>query len=192
MKLKKIPVFIRTVTIAPVLAAVMLIIVWCYKPDVFKTSAALIYSLLFLTVLPTLSYPLQKYIPKYKAKGREGQRGLAMIFAVAGYILGCVVNAIFNSTTALWVIYLEYLLSGIFIFILNKLCHIKVSGHACGVVGPAVLLHYLGIYWTMIPCAIIIVIVYAASLYTKRHTIGQLIGGGAVPIAAICVLKIMI
>jgi len=32
--------------------------------------------LLFLSILPTLAYPLQKYILKYKDRGREGQRSL--------------------------------------------------------------------------------------------------------------------
>lgn len=56
-----------------------------------------------------------------------------MIFAVAGYVLGCLVCLISGAPVSQWIIYLEYLLSGLLIFGCNKLLHRKASGHACGV-----------------------------------------------------------
>lgn len=65
---------IRIITVAPVLASIMIIIVWKCCNGIFPTVWHLIYSLFFLGILPLLAYPLQKYIPGYKDKGREGQR----------------------------------------------------------------------------------------------------------------------
>ena len=85
MKVSKI---IRIFTVAPIMALVMLLIIQLSKPGLFGNKANLLLSILFLTVFPLLAYPLQPFIKKFKDKGREGQRTLAMIFAVSGYILG--------------------------------------------------------------------------------------------------------
>lgn len=181
---------IRKITVAPILAAVMLITVWFSYSAVFGSPAAFAYSLLFLTVLPVMAYPMQKYIPGFKDRGREGQRSLAMIFAVAGYVLGCIANLFFRSAKGVWVVYLEYLLSGILIFLFNKILHVKLSGHACGVIGPMMLLLYFKIYPAAVLSLAVAVLVYLSSLKTKRHTARQLAGGSAVPVAVICILNL--
>ena len=79
---------IRRITVPPVFAAALLMIVYITHPDYIGSIGHLITALFFLTVLPTLAYPLQKHIPKYKSRGREGQRSLAMLFSFVGYLLG--------------------------------------------------------------------------------------------------------
>lgn len=75
---------IRVITVAPLLALVMIVIVAGNCEGIFLSLWQMIYSLFFLSIMPLLAYPLQKHIPAYKEKGREGQRNLAIIFAAAG------------------------------------------------------------------------------------------------------------
>ena len=173
------------------MAAIMLTTIWFCKPNYFQHLYFFLGSVLFLVIFPVLAYPLQPFIPKYKERGREGQRILAMIFAVAGYLLGCITNLFFHSTIELWFIYLEYRVSGIPIFLLNKCFHIIVSGHACGVCGPIALLFVFGIYEVTVPGLILILLVYLSSIKTGRHSIWQLIGGSIIPLAVILFLQLL-
>ena len=59
-KLSKI---IRIVTIAPIMAAVMLAIIQLAEPEQIGGASNLITALIFLTILPVISYPLQPVIP---------------------------------------------------------------------------------------------------------------------------------
>ena len=181
---------IRKITIPPVFAATLLIIVYISHTNYFGSVWHLVGALFFLTVLPTLAYPLQKYIPKYKDRGREGQRSLAMIFSFLGYLLGTVVAFIFSAPTELKIIYLEYLLCGIGMLLLNKAFKVKVSGHACGIVGPVLLFVYFGLYIPAIVGTALVLPVYISSVRTKQHTLPQLIGGSAIP--AVVLLMIVI
>lgn len=140
--MQKVCLFIRKVTTPPIFATAFLLAVFFIQPPVFMSVWQLICGILFLGVLPILGYPLQKHIPYFKDKGREGQRSLAMIFSVAGYLLGIITVAFSEASTELYVIYLEYLLSGIGILLLNKVFHFKTSGHACE-------------FWVLFHCCVI-------------------------------------
>lgn len=186
--MKKFCFAIRKLTIAPFMAAVLLTILWFCRPAYFLNPFYYWYSMFFLVLLPVLGYPVQKYIPAFKDRGREGQRSLAMLFAVAGYVLGCIANLFFHSTGELWIIYLEYLISGILILLFNKCFHKKASGHACGIIGPLALLIAFGIYSALIPGLFLVLLVYYASMQTGRHSLLQLIGGSVIPAAVIILL----
>ena len=96
-------------------------------------------ALFFLSIFPTLAYPLQRCFKKYKDRGREGQRSLAMIFSFVGYLLGTVMAFVFSAPIEVKIIYIEYLLCGIGMVLLNKVFKVKASGHACGIVGPVLM-----------------------------------------------------
>lgn len=178
---------IRTVTVAPIMAGVMLIILFCFKPQILGNTANFVCGILFLTILPILAYPLQKWIPRYRDRGREGQRSLAMLFAVCGYIGGSIVNLFMNAPVSMWILYLEYLISGLVILLFNKCFHLRASGHACGVAGPVALLVYFGIP-ALIGGLVLLTATWWASLQMMRHTVWQLAGGTAIPLAVICLL----
>lgn len=179
---------VRKLTVAPLMAAVFLCCMLIHRFDVFGNVFRWLYFLLFIGVFPLLAYPLQKFFPKFRDAGRQGQRTLAMIFAVSGYILGCLFNMIFSSTKGGWVIFLQYLLSGILIFLFNKAFKMKISGHACGIVGPLMLLLYFGLYIQAAVGVLLTVLVYIVSLKTKRHTLPQLIGGSIAPVLVTVIL----
>jgi uncharacterized membrane protein YhaH (DUF805 family) len=187
MKVSKI---IRVFTVAPVMALVMLLVIEFSSPAIFGNKINLIMSILFLTVFPLLAYPLQPFIKRFKDKGREGQRTLAMIFAVAGYILGLLSAIILHAPHGVLVIYLGYLLSGILVVVCNKLFDFRASGHACGVAGPFAILLFFGQqsgFWG-IP---VLAAAWWASIKMKRHTISQLIGGTVIPILALGLVALM-
>lgn len=179
---------IRVVTVAPVLALIMTIIVAGNCEGIFPFPWHLAYSMFFLGVLPLLAYPFQKYIPGYRDKGREGQRNLAIIFAVAGFAAGCVMSFVFPASDGLRVIFLEYVCGALGVLVFNKGFHIRISGHACGALAPVALFLYFGLYGAAAAGTVLAVLVFVASIKTKRHTFFQLIGGGLVPLISIVVI----
>jgi MFS family permease len=174
---------IRVITIAPIMAFVILTIVYVAYTHLFNGLANYILAVIFLTVFPVLAYPLQPYIKKFKDKGREGQRNLAIITGVSGYLLGILCAIILNAPKAVWLIYLTYFISGVGIALFNKVLKIRASGHACGVVGPMALLVLL-VGKKALVGIILLVSVYWASLRMKRHTVSQLVWGSLIPLVA--------
>lgn len=172
---------IRRITVPPVFAAALLMIVYITHPDYIGSIGHLITALFFLTVLPTLAYPLQKHIPKYKSRGREGQRSLAMLFSFVGYLLGTTAAFVFAAPAELKLLYMQYLLCGIGMLVINKVLKIKASGHACGSVGPVILLWYFGLYIPAIIGALLVLPIFISSVRTGQHTMPQLFGGSTIP-----------
>lgn len=172
---------IRRFTVPPVFAALLMITVYVAHPDYFGAFWQLPVSIFFLALLPTLAYPLQRFIPHFKDGGRKAQRTLAMIFSFLGYLGGTALAFISQAPAKLKLIFLEYLLCGILMIVLNKLLNIKASGHACGVVGPVLMLTYLKLFIPAIICTALVVPVYVSSVKAKHHTVSQLIAGSVIP-----------
>lgn len=180
---------IRVITIPPIMAAALFILLGAYG---IMDPIDSILGIIFIGILPVLSYPLQKFIPYYKEKGRDGQRNLAIIFSVVGYVVGCILALIFNAPINTVVfIYLDYLISGALIALFNKLFHLKASGHACGIVGPVAMLAYFGLYVPAAIGAILTVLVYVSSIGMKRHTFLQLVGGSLITLSALFILILL-
>lgn len=175
---------IRILTVAPIMALFMLLVLYFQERPLFGARIHFALLVLFLVIFPLLAYPLQPLIPKYKRKGREGQRALAIDFAVAGYIGGCLSSFLLHAPESVMLIYLAYLVSGILVMLTNKLLHFRASGHACGVTGPCAILLCFGqpAGYFGIP---ILVLVWLSSLRMKRHSNLQLIGGAVIPVAAL-------
>lgn len=188
--MKKIAYVIRVITVAPIMALVLLLILYFNSPLTFGNTAIFLMTVFFLVVLPLLAYPLQPFVKKYKDKGREGQRTLAMIFCVAGYIIGLGSAIVVGAPTGVLVIYLAYMISGLFVALINKVLHFKASGHACGVTGPFILLVYFGQEIGYLG-AVVLAFAWLASLYMKRHTWPQLLVGASIPFAALGIILLM-
>lgn len=182
---------IRVLTIPPIIAFLMVVILFQAMGNDFGTMRDFILALVFLVLLPALGYPLQRIIPFFKEKGREGQRLLAMIHAVLGYIFGTVYAFCIGAMPLFRIIFLTYLLSGIQIMLFNKVFQLKASGHACGVTAPFIVLSTLSKYFLGVGI-VLIIFVYASSLKIKRHSIGQLIGGSTISIVSYLVSSFMV
>ncbi len=190
--MNKLSLLIRKITIPPVFATLLLILVYIFHNNYFGSILQLLLGIFFLAVLPTLAYPLQKYIKGFKEKGREGQRSLAMIFSFGGYLLGAATAFILSVPIELKIIYLEYLFCGILILVFNKLLKKKVSGHACGIVGPVLLLFYFKLYICALIGALLITPVYVSSIKSHRHSPLQLVGGSIIPALVLLCIAIAV
>ena len=177
--LEKIAKVVRVITVAPIMAAILIAVLYWRVPD-FRDLYVLGISVLFLVVFPLLAYPLQPIIPSFKNKGRDGQRNLAMLFAAIGYVVIVLIAVFIRPSSGAWIIYLTYLLSAILIAFLNKVVRLKASGHACGVAGPVLaLIGFVGV--TALYGLVFLALVYWASIKTKRHKFMELLAGTLVP-----------
>ena len=183
---------IRVLTVAPVMALATLVTLYIIDPSIFGEFYMFALAVLFLCILPILAYPCQPITPYFKNKGREGQRNLAMVFAVSGYLLGCITNLFLNAPRSLWLIYLIYLLSGILVVVINKVFKLRASAHACGVAGPTALLAYFGVIAAVIPGVVLYFAALWASIRMKRHTWQQFIGGACISLLGLVFLHFVV
>lgn len=190
--MNKVYKYIRIITVAPVMAMLTVLIIEIFCKGTFPSIWHLTYSIFFLGILPLLAYPLQKYIPGFREKGREGQRNLAIIFAASGFTMGCLLSFILPSSLGVKVIFVEYFLGSMAVTIFNKAFHIRMSGHACGVMAPVALFIYFGLYKSAVILMIVAILVFVSSIKMKRHTLPQLIGGGVVPFICIGIIELIL
>ena len=168
---------VRIISIPPVMVGILLTLVFTLRGDVITTAADMAVSLLGLTVLPILAYPVSFAVPSIRKKGREGQRSLAMYFSTVGYVSVFVYGLLTEVGTGLMHIYAGYLFSVIIILVSNKVFKVRVSGHACSVSGPLV---YSGFFlgaWGIVVGAVCWCAILWASLVMKRHTLGEFLLG---------------
>lgn len=175
---------VRVISIPPLMVALILSLLWVCRPELFTAVSQFWFSQIFLAFFPVLAYPLSYMIPAVRRKGRDGQRNLSMYLSALGYLSVVVYGILAGCTEGLRIIHLTYLLSVVLLLILNKVIHIRASGHACSVSGPILLLClYIGavgavtgiLLWTLI---------FWASVRIRRHTPKEFLIGSAVPLAA--------
>lgn len=178
---KKIAGFISIVTVVPIIALFAVTLLFFKLKPQFSSVWWYIFTIFFLTILPLSAYPLQLVLPNYKDKGRDGQRKLAFILAIIGYVLGFILSFAFKSPIVVKKVFSAYVASGGVLALINKFIGIKASGHACGISGPITLLyHFLGtqalLYFLILP------FVFWARISLNRHSFKELITGTAVGI----------
>jgi len=175
---------VRVVTIAPISTLVALTIMYAHRPEIFGSTTHYILTILFLVLVPITAYPLQPIIPGFKDQGRKGQRNLAMITAVIGYVLGTLSLIFVPAPDDCLVIYLTYLFSGLLFLLFNKVFKIGASGHACGIAGPvAALIYFVGVKAFLGFLALLAAC--WASLVMKRHTKSELVIGASISVLAL-------
>jgi len=177
---------LRIITVAPFMAFIAFTIM-LMRGGVFNNFHEYLWALLFISVIPLCAYPLQKILPPFKYKGRKGQRTLAMIMSILGYTLSLPYAAVAHISPTLTALFITYVLSGVSLFIINKLFKFKASGHSCGIAGPVgVLVYFMGATVPGIITLICGVLLLAAALWatlkTHAHTAAQFIVGAIIPI----------
>ena len=168
---------IRIISVPPVMVGILLVLLFTLRDDVIVTAADMAASLLGLTILPILAYPVSFAVPAIRKKGREGQRTLAMYFSTVGYVAVFVYGLIASVGTGLMHIYAGYLFSVIIILVSNKVFKVRVSGHACSVSGPLVYSGYFLGVWGIVVGAVCWGAILWASLAMKRHTFKEFLLG---------------
>ncbi len=181
---KKVAKWISIVTVVPFIGLYVLTSLYFLRPPVYNNNFLwYLFSLVFLTFIPASAYILKDRITKYKDKGRQGERRLAFIMAVIGYVSGSVFSFVFNAPEGVKTIFIAYLFCGIILTFVNAVVGHKASGHAAGVSGPFTLLLYF-ISFRFFYVYIILPIVFWSRLKLGRHKIGQLFSGTAIGIIA--------
>ena len=183
---------IRVITVPPVLVLLLLIILFVSKDTIFTDVTELIVSIIFLMLLPVAAYPLALVIPKYKEKGREGQRKLAFILSLVGYISALVYGLVAHVSQGLLLIFVTYVISVAILIVLNKIIMILASGHACSITGPLILTVYFIGWKCVLPCLALFALIIWASLTLKRHTPRELITGGGSAVIAFVIGLVLI
>ena len=168
---------VRIISIPPVMVGILLVLIFTLRDDVITTAAEMVASLLGLTVLPILAYPVSFIVPSIRKKGREGQRSLAMYFSTVGYVAVFVYGLIAGVGTGLMHIYAGYLFSVVIILVSNKVFKVRVSGHACSVSGPLVYSGFFLGVWGIVVGAVCWGVILWASLAMKRHTFKEFVLG---------------
>lgn len=174
-------IVIRKCTLAPIVAALLMIFFYGASPEIFGSFASLLWQLLLLTLFPLLAYSLQPVFPFFRKKGREGQRYLAILFAFLGYSLDVIVTLLTHASKELCLISWTYFLSGVLILILNRICKIRASGHAAGVSIAICLPAALNRPEALLVSVPMLFLVAWASVAAKRHTVQQFIIGALIP-----------
>lgn len=174
---EKIAKIISVITVAPLVSVLVLSWMWLDNPGFYGGSLSWYFiSLGLLTLVPISAYLLKYVIPSIRVQGRDGERKLAFIMAVAGYVIGVLVCQIFHGPHVVYILFGTYFVSGFTLLLLNRFSPIKPSGHACGMAGPFTFLICLlgGASWIM---ALFIPLVFWARLKMKRHNINELMIG---------------
>ena len=183
---------LRVLTIPTILVTALLTVIYFARETTFRGVGDFLAAVICLALIPTLAYPLQPIIPGFKGKGRDGQRALAFVTSAVGYIVGFVYAFISGATADFKFIIASYLLSVVLLLIFNKLCGLKASGHACGVLGPLLFAVYFMGWWWALPCAVIAAAVVWSSISLSRHTPKELCLGGACALAAFASMAVVI
>lgn len=179
MKKELVSKIIRILTVPPILALLVFTYLLICVPGIFLHISDYIMAVSFISMFPSLAYilqiPLKKWFPE-----RDGQRTLAMILSVTGYICGLTTSLLLHQSQQLIFIYMTYFLCGLCILISSKVFHFKLSGHAVGSAGPVAIL-ILFRQWVFLFGIPILICVYLSSYRLKRHTAAQIISGIILP-----------
>lgn len=187
---KKIAKVIRVLTTAPVFAAILSTLLYVLLPDGFASTGHYLAAIGCLVVLPLLAYPISYAVPALRRRGRDGQRTLAVIFSVAGYVLGFLLGVLCNGTATEKVLFGTYLISGVGIA-LCSLLRFKASGHACGCSGPIAMLAVFANPWFLAGYVLLAPVVWA-SKKLGRHSAVQMLIGAIIPVMAMLLCRFML
>lgn len=161
---------IRIITVPPLLIISLTILLAMKCSFVFNNTMEIMVTLLMLGIVPVLAYPLQRVFPAFKDKGRQGQRTLAFIFSLAGYLGAWLYGHILETSSTLKLLYDTYLLSVFLLTVVNRIFHLRASGHACSITAPILFAGYfVGRMWAL-PYLLLAIGSIWASCYLKRHT----------------------
>lgn len=175
---------IRGLSVPPVMASALILILACHTNGIFRNVTEIVIMLVLLGLVPVLAYVLSNIIPAVKEQGREGQRRLAFVTNIAGYSIALFWAVIADTDKKLLLICLTYFLSVVFLTICNKCFHFRASGHASSFTGPLIFLIYFLGWKAIVPVIFAAILIMWSSIYLKRHTINELIGGMLVNVIA--------
>lgn len=182
-KLEVLAKVLRVVSVPPIIALVLVLLLFFFKQGSYNV-LHLFMTILFLSVLPMLVYPITLIIPSIRKKGRDFQRNLAIIFSGVSYLCAVIFALCTKSGSVEIIVDLTYLFSVVFMLIFNYVFKIKASGHTTALSGPIFMLS-VQISWFCLLAYVLLVPMFWSSLKLHRHSIAQLTIGVAIPIISV-------
>lgn len=165
----------QIVNVPFVAGAAVTLLLFNLRPDVPQRLLGWGVSLVFLTVIPSLS--LLFYIPRRNeawASTERRQRVMSFVFMAASYPVGFVVLRIIQAPAIYEAIMLTYVIVVLALIAVNLF--FKASGHAAGVAGPvSALIYFYGLIAA--PLIALIPLTMWARVKAKGHTLSQTIIG---------------
>ncbi len=178
---------IRVLTVPPIMALFLTTTLYIMLGEkAFSAPIRYLEAVFTLTLLPVLPYGLCAVIPSWKKRGRKLERTLGIVFSLLGYIMGTLFAVLGKGTRIELILYITYIISGSLLGILTFVFRFKASGHTCGAAGPFALLNLqLGPWWLL--GYLVMIPIFISSLRLKRHSVFQLLAGGAVSVGALAI-----
>jgi hypothetical protein len=168
---------IRILTVPPVMLMAFFVVTAILRPDLYRSPADVLLGILCFCIVPVLAYPMQRLFPAFREKGRDGQRRLAFIFSLAGYLIAVPIGYLAAVKPALQFAFNAFCGAVLILVFFNKGLHIKASGHTCSLAGSLIMMIYRIGPVMILPAVLIGAAVAWSSLVMKRHTPPQLFFG---------------
>lgn len=189
--MKKFAKVVRIVTIAPVSAIMISLLVYFCLPSTFNSIYELLLMIFIIGMIPTLAYPIQRYFKIFQGDPRSAERKLAFIFSIAAYTLGALIAIVHPIPEMQKIIYFTYFFSGLIMCLTNFGLRVKASGHMCGIAGPiAIAIYFFGYQYLFL--MVILILVGWSSLKLKRHSFQDLVVGFIIPIISLAISILII
>lgn len=168
---------VQILTTPQVLAITVVSLLMVQRPEMFRGMWDYGVSVFFLGIFPLLAYPIARIMPTTRIMGREGERWLAFIFFLLGYLILYIYGLCFSVDRQLVLLYETYLFSGFILVVVNAFFDVKASGHGCGTTGAILLAGcFIGWQWSMF-FALIFLLSAWASLTLEQHTTQEIMLG---------------
>ncbi|MBE5856105.1 MAG: hypothetical protein E7296_00850 [Lachnospiraceae bacterium] len=182
---------IRIITVPPLMITGLLCFLYFKGGASFATPNDISMAFAGLVALPLLSYPTWSVFGNKTLDKRKGQRKLAFIFSIIGYVC-CFIYSLRFGTDAIREIFYTYFFTVILLALLNKVFHVRASGHAASSISPVVFsAAYLGLIVTSLFGFLFVGSVWA-SIYLKRHKWQDIIAGICSMLASFILAKLII
>lgn len=182
---------VRVVTIPPLMIATLLCMLYFAKGFSFASRIDMSVAFAGLVLLPVLAYPVWSVFGNKTSDKRKGQRRLAFIFSIIGYVC-CFIYSLRFGTAAIREIFYTYFFTVILLALLNKVFHVRASGHAASSISPVVFsTAYLTPTVTFLFGVLFAASVWA-SIYLKRHKWQDIMAGICSMIASFILAKLTV
>ena len=173
---------IRGITVPPAIVSVLFLLLYFFEDNVIPTAPDLVFSLLFLALVPVLAYPLQALVPAFRPGGQKMMRRLAFILSILGYTAALIVSLMRGAVPNLVYIDAVYLCSVAVLTALNVCTPWHASGHACSIVGPIALLACFMGWGALAVGGVVVALSFWSSVYLGRHTVREYLLGAVAPL----------
>lgn len=181
---EKLALGISIITVVPMVALFTIMGIYFNDYSFFgERDFWVIWSLVFLVIIPSSAYGLKHIHPRFRKKGRKWERNMAFVTGVTGQVLGFLGAWYLQGPDGVIKLFMVYLLAGVLLSVTNFIVGRKASGHACGVSGPITLLTVIfgikaGVLFLLMP------LVFWSRLQLRRHTLQELFVGTVIGITA--------